>query len=131
MGLNVVKSESLFIFVLKEVTDFLRQYLQTLPQLYVIHVPLFLFYIPQEPVRCLDPSILSSDILNLFLSVPLPGIGLLHVCAKPMSPPQKVRPLLVFFNQMSSNCQNIIHCTYMCNIILLKFHNFLFLSLIE
>ncbi|KAJ7360156.1 hypothetical protein OS493_018146 [Desmophyllum pertusum] len=44
----------------------------------------------QEPVRSLGPRILSSDILNLLLTLPLPGISLLHVCAKTVSPPLKV-----------------------------------------
>ena len=68
-------------------------YLHMLPQLCVIHVSRFLFSILQEPVRSLGPRIPSSDMLDIFLTLPLPGISLLHVCAKPMSPPQKVRLL--------------------------------------
>ena len=90
-------------------------YLHMLPQLFVIHVLWFLFFIMQEPVRSLDPSILSSNILNIYLTVPLPGIGLLHACAKPLSPPQKVRLLQNFSNQVSSDSYNNIPvlCTYM------------------
>lgn len=62
-----------------------------------------LFSILQEPVRSLGPSIASSDTLNIFLTLPLPGISLLHICAKPVSPPQKVRLLQHFSNQMLSN----------------------------
>jgi len=62
-----------------------------------------LFSILQEPVRSLGPSIASSDTLNIFLTLPLPGISLLHICAKPVSPPQKVRLLQHFSNQILSN----------------------------
>lgn len=44
----------------------------------------------QEPVRTIGPSSLSSNPFNISLNVPLPGISLMHVCAKTTAPPPKV-----------------------------------------
>lgn len=70
---------------------YIASYLQRSPsRAYTEHCHVSFFSVLQEPVRSLGPRILSSDMLNLLLTLPLPGISLLHVCAKTVSPPPKV-----------------------------------------
>ncbi|XP_068762448.1 alpha-L-iduronidase-like isoform X1 [Montipora capricornis] len=51
-----------------------------------------LFHTFQEPVRTIGPTILPSfSQFNLSLTLPLPGISLIHICAKTASPPSQVK----------------------------------------
>lgn len=46
----------------------------------------------QEPVRTIGPTALSSQSLfNLSMMLPLPGIKVIHICAKSISSPSQVR----------------------------------------
>ncbi|KAK3717330.1 hypothetical protein QZH41_011573, partial [Actinostola sp. cb2023] len=48
----------------------------------------------QDPVRTVGPLSLPPDvdygIVSFKLQIPLPGVALLHLCSKPLTPPQKV-----------------------------------------
>jgi len=51
----------------------------------------------QEPVRTVGPTILSSyQRFSIVLTLPLPGISLVHICAKTASTPLKVEGLRLY-----------------------------------
>ncbi|XP_058972309.1 alpha-L-iduronidase-like isoform X3 [Pocillopora verrucosa] len=76
----------------------------------------------KEPIRSLGPSIVSSSTLNLHLTLPLPGVSLLHVCAKTVSAPPKVEgvrlisvspyEVLVVWKDVPSRCITTFEVLY-------------------